>query len=178
MARSDYGVEIVSDEELARISAAGLPSGMRVAKANGNADLLKISDSELEAIAAGQENKVSPEKTSPEEVDVPEDPTAGALVPGADASIEDSPSETILNFEPDGESVEYWRVQQFILNPLPFPGGLTNSNIQPTTSNIGGNRAIISILDLGNFSGRIQFGDPAGNFLPDLGGPIAGAGGQ
>lgn len=173
LARSDYGIEIVSEQELASISAAGLPKGMNVAKRNRNSDLLRASDRELEKIAAGQEKVSDQEKARVAGIEA--DIEAGALVPGTDTSLEDSPSATILNFEPEGESVEYWRVQRFILD-APVPGSA--SNVLPTIGTPSGSRNLITFFEVENFSGRIQFGEPAGNFFPDLGGPIAGAGSQ
>lgn len=149
LAEKIHGTEIVSDQELAAISAAGVPSGMTLAKASQSPEM--TSDRELEEIAGG------------------------GLVPGPETSLEDSPSETILNFEPDGESVEYWRVQRFLLNAGRVPGP---SNVQPTIGSEFGSRSIITFFEVKNFTGRIQFGEPAGNFFPDLGGPIAGAGSQ
>ena len=177
LGKKNYGVKIVSDEELASISAAGLGKGFMVASSNKNSDLLRISDSELEKIAAGQEKISDQEKAKVSDFEA--DIEAGALVPGIDTSLEDTPSETILNFEPDGESVEYWRIQQFLIDPLTVVGGTAiNPNILPTIATEFGSRSVVSFFELKNFGGRIQFGDPAGNFFPDLGGPIAGAGGQ
>ena len=173
LARNDYGIEIVSDQELGKISAAGLPKGLMVAKAKKNADLFRASDRELEEIAAGQDKVTDQEKARVAEIEA--NIEAGGLVPGTNPSLEDTPSETILNFEPDGESVEYWRVQRFLLD-APGPG--RPSNILPTITTEFGSRSALTIFEIENFSGRIQFGEPAGNFFPDLGGPIAGAGSQ
>ncbi len=175
MARKNYGIEIVSDQELASISAAGLPSGMMVAKGRRSTDLTRSSDRELEEIAAGQDKVTDQEKARVAVIEA--DIAAGPLVPGTDTSLEDTPSESILNFEPDGESVEYWRLQQFLLSTTTaFPGGVSNSNILPNIESEFGSRNLLTIFQLDNFRGQIQFGEPAGNFFPDLGGPIVGSG--
>lgn len=170
LARNDYGIEIVSEQELASISAAGLAKGMMGAKTNRNSDLLRASDRELEEIAAGQEKVTDEEKARV--ADIEAGLAKGALVPGVDTSLEDTPSETILNFDPEGESVEYWRVQRFILDPGTIPGVDVNKNVLPIISGSAGSRSIVTFFELQNFGGRIQFGEPAGNFFPDLGGPI------
>ena len=168
LARSDYGIEIVNEQDLASISAAGLAKGMMISKATRNSDLLSASDLELERIAAGQD-KVSDEEKS-KVADIEANIAAGSLVPGTDTSLEDTPSETILNFDPAGESVEYWRIQQFIIDPVMIPGV---NNILPTiTGELGPQRNLITFFEVQNFGGRIQFGEPAGNFFPDLGGPL------
>ncbi|UCE63985.1 MAG: C39 family peptidase [Nitrospirota bacterium] len=168
LARNDYGIEIVSEQELASISAAGLAKGMMVGKATRNSDLLRASDRELEEIAAGQDKVTDQEKARVAEIEA--DVAKGALVPGVDTSLEDTPSETLLNFDPEGESVEYWRIQRFLLNTGTIPG--VNKNIQPTIPGDLPGRNIVTFFELGNFTGRIQFGEPAGNFFPDLGGPV------
>ena len=78
--------------------------------------------------------------------DIEADLAKGALVPGVDTSLEDEPSETILNFDPEGESVEYWRVQRFILDPGTIPGVDVNKNVLPVISGSTGSRSIVHIL--------------------------------
>jgi predicted double-glycine peptidase len=168
MARKNYGIEVVGDQELASISAAGLAPGMRLAKNSRSTDLTKASDRELEEIAAGQDKISDQEKAKVAGIEA--DIADGGLVSGPETSLEDSPSEGLLNFDPEGESVEYWRVQRFILSSG-LPAG-PPPNLLPTVSTANA-RSAVTIFDVKNFGGRLQFGEPAGNFFPDLGGPIA-----
>ena len=130
-----HGTEIASDRELAAISAAGVPPGMTLAKKSNGIEM--TTDHELEEISGG------------------------GLVPGSETPLEDTPSETILNFEPDGESVEYWRVQRFLLPPLAIQG---IPNLIPVVQNDAG-RNVLTSANLPNFNPSIQLGDPAGNFF-------------
>ena len=142
VAKTIKGIRISNDEDLAAISAAGVPPGMSLAKTRPQIS----EDSELEEISAG------------------------GLVPGPETLISDSPSESILNFEPEGESVEYWRVQNLILDPLNPP---TFSNIQPSFQNQDG-RGILTIFNAPNFRANIQLGEPSGNFV-DFSNSVVGA---
>ena len=140
LARNIQGTEIASDVDLAAISATGVPPGWTLAKASKG-----------------------PEKTSDQEL---EDISAGGLVAGPEAPLSEEPSEAILNFEPEGESVEYWRIQQFLLDPA-APQQFTNQvivNINPTIQNLAG-RNIFTTFEIQNLDPGVQFGEPAGNFL-------------
>lgn len=85
--------------------------------------------------------------------------TAGGAT--AIAEIEESPpSEALLDVTSTRDSVDYWRIQNFMIPVAPHQ----SPNLIPTIQTTEGAN-LISIFQVQGFQGALQLGRPSGNFI-------------
>lgn len=85
--------------------------------------------------------------------------TAGGAVSTVSGS-ETAPSKNLLELDQTSNSVDYWRIQNFLYSSLPHQ----SPNLVPTFQNPDGLN-LISTFNVQGFSGALQLGEPGGNFV-------------